>query len=226
MCSWTHGCKNCISKTHCLPHQALPRAHLSLSHTSTKGIFFSWACCLAKTGLNGAWAPLAADGALDGGGESVVLGGIGGEALDGAFLPFLWPLPPPLADWGIPFLVWWLSLQSSPQIHRNALGIAWKQWIAFKSPSPAHKTQSQPIASLQMTKRKTKNWIKTNPAVFFRRLRVLFLGHVAFSCPTRFFHVSCFRIRLKDESGTCPIQIVSDSIPTGHEGPSRTNPVS
>lgn len=100
-----------------------------------KGYFFSWACCLAKTGLYGVWAPLAADGALDGRGEPVVLGGIGGEALDGAFLPFLWPLPPPLADWDIPFLVWWLSLQSSPQIRRNALGTAWKQWIAFKSPS-------------------------------------------------------------------------------------------
>ena len=60
---------------------------------------------------------------------------IGGEALDGAFLPFLWPLPPPLTDWDIPFLVWWLSLQSSPQIRRNALGTVWKQWIAFKSPS-------------------------------------------------------------------------------------------
>ena len=102
-----------------------------------KGYFFSWVCCLAKTGLNGAieWAPLAADGTLDRGGEPLVLGGIGGEALDGAFLPFLCPLPPTLVDWDIPFLVWWLRLQSSPQIHRNALGIAWKQWIAFKSPS-------------------------------------------------------------------------------------------
>ena len=124
-----------------------------------KGYFSSWACCLAKTGLYGVWAPLAADGALDGGGESVVLGGIGGEALDGAFLPFLWPLPPPLVDWDILFLVWWLSLQSSPQICWNALGTAWKQWIAFKSPSPTHKTHSQSIASFQMTNRKTKNRI-------------------------------------------------------------------
>ena len=63
-----------------------------------KGYFFSWACCLAKTGFNGALAPLAVDGALEKGVEELVFGGIGGETIDGAFLPFLCPLAPPLAE--------------------------------------------------------------------------------------------------------------------------------
>ena len=63
-----------------------------------KGYFFSWACCLAKIGFNGAWAPLAIDGALAGGVEELVFGGIGGEAIDRAFLPFLGPLAPALAE--------------------------------------------------------------------------------------------------------------------------------
>lgn len=56
--------KNYKSKSHSLPHQALPQALISLSRASTKGNFFSWACCLTNTRLYGPWAPLAADEAL------------------------------------------------------------------------------------------------------------------------------------------------------------------
>ena len=77
------------------------------------GYFFSWACCLAKTRFNGAWAPLAADGALASGVEELVFEGIGGMTIDGAFLHFLCPLVPALVEWDIVLLVWWLSLQST-----------------------------------------------------------------------------------------------------------------
>ena len=159
------------------------------------GYFFSWACCLAKIGLNGAWAPLAADGALDGGGEPIVLGGIGGEALDGAFIPFLWPLPPALADWDIHFLVWWLSLQSSPQIHRNALGIAWKQWIAFKSPSKLLHLHIK----LTLNQLLPFKWQKERQKNEFKQTRLSFSAG----------HVSCFRdtlhFRVRFDFLTCPV---------------------
>ena len=86
--------------------------------------------------------------------------------------------------------------------------------ISFKTPSPAHTTHSQPIASLQMTKRKAKNWLKTNPTVFFHHFRVLFSGFVScfrdtlqfcvqlvfFSCPIFGFAWKTNRTRIQFKS--------------------------
>ena len=98
--------------------------------------------------------------------------------------------------------------------------------FSFKTPSPVHTTHSQPIASLQMTKIKPKFCFKTNPDVFFRALRPIFGIHVRQSRhafilrPIRFCNVSQKRIPLKVESDTNSDRIMSDSIPTRHEGPS------
>ena len=156
-----------------------------------------------------------------------MFGGIGGEALNGAFLPFLCPLPLSLADWDIPFLMWWLRLQSSPQIHRNALGIAWKQWIAFKSPSKLLHLHIQ----LTLNQLRPCKWQKEIQKFVLKQTRMpfsaLYVSYFRDSClvfGTRYdfvsdliFFVSCFRIRLKVESATNSDW--TDSIPTGHEGP-------
>ena len=84
------------SPRHIVPHSFAPGPSFLVTYLH-KGYFFSWACCLAKTEFNATVAPLAADGALAGI-EELVFGGIGGETLDGPFLPFLFPLAHALAE--------------------------------------------------------------------------------------------------------------------------------
>ena len=104
--------------------------------------------------------------------------------------------------------------------------------ISFKTPSPAHTTHSQPIASLQMTKRKPKICFKANPDAFFRVLCVLFSGFVSCFRDTLSFRVRFVFFRVPNSDSTksrIGHEFRSNRVwfdPHGTRGASRTNPIS
>ena len=107
--------------------------------------------------------------------------------------------------------------------------------ISFKTPSPTHTTHSQPISSLQMTKRKPKICFKAKTQMPFS---ALYVSCFQDSCPvlgtrSHFMSDSFFCvpkwIRLKVQFSQIEHKFRSNHVrfdPLGTQGASTTNPVS